>query len=147
MLPQIVTRVTLHPSKTPCLRAAAHMMRVLTPAAATTANSSTASRARRRRLLLLTPADAHDDSGSGGCCDDELVYGLMPASRLLVRSSGQQNVSPFTPASYLFVSCFLDLRVRRRWRPAAKIISLDVDLRCEGCQSRQSPTREGTFFL
>ncbi|CAD6256912.1 unnamed protein product [Miscanthus lutarioriparius] len=85
-LPQIVTRVTLHPSKTSCLR---RLMRVLT--------------------LTGVFGVQHHDGGNG----DELVYRLTPASRLLVGgSSGQQNLSPFLTLMLgpLFVSSFLDLR-------------------------------------
>ncbi|CAL4894421.1 unnamed protein product [Urochloa decumbens] len=80
-LPQIVTKVTLHPSKTACLR---RLMRVLTVTGVFSVQHS--------------PAD-------GG----ELVYGLTPASRLLVGSS--LNVSPFLTLmlNTLFVSPFLGL--------------------------------------
>jgi hypothetical protein len=77
-LPQIVTKVTLHPSKTPCLR---RLMRVLT---------------------LTSVFSVHD----GGV---EPVYGLTPASRLLVGSG--QNVAPFLTLMLgtAFVSSFFDL--------------------------------------
>jgi hypothetical protein len=70
-LPQIVTRVTLHPSKTPCLR---RLMRVLTLTG-----------------VFSAVQQPHDD--------EELVYDLTPASRLLTLMLGP-----------LFVSSFLDLR-------------------------------------
>jgi hypothetical protein len=86
-LPQIVTRVKLHPSKTPCLR---RLMRVLTLTG------------------VFGAQEPHDDDGG---CDDELVYTLTPASRLLVGSPGQ-NVGPFLTLMLgpIFVSSFLDLR-------------------------------------
>lgn len=86
-LPQIVTRVKLHPSKTPCLR---RLMRVLTLTG------------------VFGAQEAHDDDGG---CDDELVYTLTPASRLLVGPPGQ-NVGPFLTVMLgpIFVSSFLDLR-------------------------------------
>ncbi|CAL4909111.1 unnamed protein product [Urochloa decumbens] len=82
-LPQIVTKVTLHPSKTPCLR---RLMRVLTVTGVFSVQRSSA-----------------DDGG-------ELVYGLTSASRLLVGSS-LTNVSPFLTLmlNTLFVSPFLGL--------------------------------------
>ncbi|XP_066367347.1 O-methyltransferase ZRP4-like [Miscanthus floridulus] len=78
-LPQIVTKVTLHPSKIPCLR---RLMRVLT---------------------LTGVFSGH----AGG--DDEPVYGLTPASRLLVGSG--MNVTPFLTLMLgtVFVSSFFDL--------------------------------------
>ncbi|PWZ28670.1 O-methyltransferase ZRP4 [Zea mays] len=86
-IPQIVTRITLHPSKTPCLR---RLMRVLTLTG------------------VFGTQEPHDD---GGGCDDELVYTLTPASRLLVGPSGQ-NVSPLLNVMLcpILVSSFLDLR-------------------------------------
>uniref|UniRef100_A0A804NZK5 O-methyltransferase ZRP4 n=1 Tax=Zea mays TaxID=4577 RepID=A0A804NZK5_MAIZE len=86
-IPQIVTRITLHPSKTPCLR---RLMRVLTVTG------------------VFGTQEPHDD---GGGCDDELVYTLTPASRLLVGPPGQ-NVSPLLNVMLcpIFVSSFLDLR-------------------------------------
>ncbi|EES19810.1 hypothetical protein BDA96_09G208600 [Sorghum bicolor] len=80
-LPQIVTKVTLHPSKIPCLR---RLMRVLT--------------------LTGVFSVVHDGAG------DEPVYGLTPASRLLV-SSGRLNVTPFLTLMLgtVFVSSFFDL--------------------------------------
>ncbi|CAD6333215.1 unnamed protein product [Miscanthus lutarioriparius] len=78
-LPQIVTKVTLHPSKIPCLR---RLMRVLT---------------------LTGVFSVH----AGG--DDEPVYGLTPASRLLVGSG--MNVTPFLTLMLgtVFVSSLFDL--------------------------------------
>ncbi|CAN6332407.1 unnamed protein product [Urochloa humidicola] len=80
-LPQIVTKVTLHPSKAPCLR---RLMRVLT---------------------VTGVFDVQHSPADGG----ELVYGLTPASRLLVGSA--MNVSPFLTLmlNTLFVSPFLGL--------------------------------------
>ncbi|XP_066382528.1 O-methyltransferase ZRP4-like isoform X1 [Miscanthus floridulus] len=78
-LPQIVTKVTLHQSKISCLR---RLMRVLT---------------------LTGVFSVH----AGG--DDEPVYGLTPASRLLVGSG--MNVTPFLTLilGTVFVSSFFDL--------------------------------------
>ncbi|RCV16940.1 hypothetical protein SETIT_3G178900v2 [Setaria italica] len=83
-LPQIVTEVTLHPSKIPCLR---RLMRVLT-------------------VTGVFSVQHHSADGGG----DELLYGLTPASRLLVGSA--LNVSPFLTLMLdtLFVSPFLGLR-------------------------------------
>ena len=78
-LPQIVTKVTLHPSKIPCLR-------------------------RLMRVLTLTGVFSVHDGG------DEPVYGLTPASRLLI-GSGIMNLTPFLTLMLgtVFVSSFLDL--------------------------------------
>ncbi|KAF8725494.1 hypothetical protein HU200_020021 [Digitaria exilis] len=71
-LPQIVSRVTttLHPSKIPNLR---RLMRVLTTAGIFT-------------VVDQPPQPQHPS-------DDELIYGLTPASQLLVGSS---SLAPFT---------------------------------------------------
>jgi len=78
-LPQIVTKVTLHPSKIPCLR-------------------------RLMRVLTFTGVFSVHDGG------DEPVYGLTPASRLLI-GSGIMNLTPFLTLMLgtVFVSSFLDL--------------------------------------
>ena len=78
-LPQIVTKVTLHPSKIPCMR-------------------------RLMRVLTLTGVFSVHDGG------DEPVYGLTPASHLLI-GSGIMNLTPFLTLMLgtVFVSSFLDL--------------------------------------
>ncbi|CAN6341392.1 unnamed protein product [Urochloa humidicola] len=71
-LPQIVSRLTtLHPSKIPCLR---RLMRVLTSAGI---------------FGVVQPRDYDDNNGT----DDELTYGLTPASQLLVGST--TSLAPF----------------------------------------------------
>jgi len=79
-LPHIVTKITLHPSKIPCLR---RLMRVLT---------------------FTGVFSVHD--GDGG---DEPVYGLTPASRLLIGSG--MNLTPLLTLMLgaVFVSSFLDI--------------------------------------
>ncbi|KAF8779403.1 hypothetical protein HU200_002671 [Digitaria exilis] len=79
-LPQIVSRVRLHPSKIPCLR---RLLRVLTATG----------------ILSVQPLDV----GS-----NELIYGLTPASQLLVGSSSQ---TPFISLMLhgIFVSPFFGL--------------------------------------
>jgi len=86
-LPQIVTEVTLHPSKIPCLR---RLMRVLTLTGV---------------FGVVVQHSTTTDDDDGG----ELVYELTPASRLLVGSA--PNVSPFLNMvlGTVFVSSFLDL--------------------------------------
>ncbi|XP_066363834.1 O-methyltransferase ZRP4-like [Miscanthus floridulus] len=86
-LPQIVTEVTLHPSKTPCLR---RLMRVLTLTGV---------------FGVVVQHSTTTDDDDGG----ELVYELTPSSRLLVGSA--PNVSPFLNMvlGTVFVSSFLDL--------------------------------------
>ncbi|KAL6609661.1 hypothetical protein ACP70R_039631 [Stipagrostis hirtigluma subsp. patula] len=78
-LPQIATKIMLHPSKVPCLR---RLMRVLTVSG-----------------IFGIQHLAGDDDG-------EHVYGLTPASRLLV---GSRNVAPFLTMMLdsIFVSPFL----------------------------------------
>ncbi|KAL6661830.1 hypothetical protein ACP70R_001214 [Stipagrostis hirtigluma subsp. patula] len=78
-LPQIATKISLHPSKVHCLR---RLMRVLTVSGI---------------FSIQDPA-----VGGGG----EYVYGLTPASRLLVSS---RNVAPFLTMMLdgIFVSPFL----------------------------------------
>jgi hypothetical protein len=85
-LPQIVTKVKLHPSKIPCLR---RLMRVLT--------------------LTGVFGVVHQHSTTTDDDGGELVYELMSASRLLVGSA--PNVSPFLNMvlGTVFVSSFLDL--------------------------------------
>ncbi|PUZ65188.1 hypothetical protein GQ55_3G203500 [Panicum hallii var. hallii] len=80
-LPQILTKITLHPSKIPCLR---RLLRVLTTTGV---------------LSARHPADG------GG----ERAYGLTPASRLLV--AGPSNLSPMMTLLLdgVFVSPFLGL--------------------------------------
>ncbi|CAN6350467.1 unnamed protein product [Urochloa humidicola] len=74
-LPQILARVTLHPSKIPHLR---RLMRVLAATGVFTAQHP--------------PAGG---SGGGGAGDDDepIMYTLTPVSRLLV---GSQNLAPIT---------------------------------------------------
>ncbi|CAD6255314.1 unnamed protein product, partial [Miscanthus lutarioriparius] len=79
---QIATKATLHPSKTPYLR---RLMRVLTVAG----------------IFSIAKNSSSDDG--------DHVYGLTPASRLLVGSS--QNLTPTLGLilNNIFVSPFLDL--------------------------------------
>uniref|UniRef100_A0A804Q4S6 O-methyltransferase ZRP4 n=1 Tax=Zea mays TaxID=4577 RepID=A0A804Q4S6_MAIZE len=79
-LSQIVTKVTLHPSKIPCLR---RLMRVLTLTGVFSVNS--------------------------GAVVDEPVYGLTPASRLLVGPGLNQTPFLTLMLSTFFVSSFLGL--------------------------------------
>ncbi|CAL4997572.1 unnamed protein product [Urochloa decumbens] len=78
---QIVTKVTLHPSKIPCLR-------------------------RLMRLLTITDVFSIQHPTDAG---SELVYGLTPASRLLVGST--LNLSPLLNLMLgtIYVSSFFDL--------------------------------------
>ncbi|KAG0528850.1 hypothetical protein BDA96_05G048100 [Sorghum bicolor] len=87
-LTQIATKAALHPSKTPCLR---RLMRVLTVAGIFS-------------IAAKTSSDDDDDDNGG-----DHVYGLTPASRLLVGSS--QNLTPTLSLilDNVFVSPFLDL--------------------------------------
>jgi len=87
-LPQIVTKVTLHPSKIPCLR---RLMRVLTQTGVFG--------------VVVQPHSTTTDADDGG----EPVYELTLASRLLIGSA--PNVSPFLNMvlGTIFVSSFLDL--------------------------------------
>nr|ACF84530.1 unknown [Zea mays] len=82
-LPQIVSRAALHPSKIPCLR---RLMRVLTAAG------------------IFSAAHRSPDDGGG-----ELVYGLTPASQLLV--GGSSSLAPFMSLvlHQVYVSPFLGL--------------------------------------
>lgn len=82
-LTQIATKAALHPSKTPCLR---RLMRALTVAG-----------------IFSVAKNTSDDDG------DQHVYGLTPASRLLVGSS--QNLAPTLSLilNNVFVAPFLDL--------------------------------------
>nr|CAB3464724.1 unnamed protein product [Digitaria exilis] len=80
-LPQIVTKVTLHPSKIPCLR-------------------------RLMRVLTVTGVFNVQHSVDGG----ELVYVLTQASRLLVGSSLNVSPFLTLMLSTRFVSTFLGLR-------------------------------------
>ncbi|OEL17278.1 O-methyltransferase ZRP4 [Dichanthelium oligosanthes] len=82
-LPQIVSKVRLHPSKIPCLR---RLLRVLTVTG------------------IFTVQNPPPDGG-------ELVYGLTPASQLLVGSAAP-NLTPFLTLvlrSNVFMSPFLGL--------------------------------------
>ncbi|PWZ17654.1 O-methyltransferase ZRP4 [Zea mays] len=79
-LSQIVTKVTLHPSKIPCLR---RLMRVLTLTGVFSVNT--------------------------GAVVDEPVYGLTPASRLLVGPGLNQTPFLTLMLSTFFVSSFLGL--------------------------------------
>ncbi|CAO2163958.1 unnamed protein product [Urochloa humidicola] len=80
-LPQIVTKVTLHPSKIPSLR-------------------------RLMRVLTITDVFTSQHSADGS---DELVYGLTPASRLLVGST--LNLSPLLNLMLgtVYVTSFFEL--------------------------------------
>jgi hypothetical protein len=83
-LPQILTRITLHPSKIPCLR-------------------------RLLRVLTTTGVfGAHHPAADDGCDGREQVYALTPVSRLLV---GPSNMNPLTTLllDTTFVSPFLGL--------------------------------------
>jgi hypothetical protein len=82
-LTQIATKAALHPSKTPYLR---RLMRVLTVTG----------------IFSIAKNSSNDDGG-------DHVYGLTPASRLLVGSS--QNLAPTLSLilNNIFVSPFLDL--------------------------------------
>ncbi|KAL6875700.1 hypothetical protein ACP4OV_013213 [Aristida adscensionis] len=85
-LPQIVARVPIHPSKSPCLR---RLMRVLTVAG------------------IFSVTTTKHPAGAGGD-DDAAVYGLTPASRLLV---GSRSLAPMLALclNNTFVSPFLGL--------------------------------------
>jgi hypothetical protein len=90
-LPQIATKVTVHPAKLPCLR---RLMRVL---AATGVFSAQPQQA---------PSSSSSSSGDGSA--GELVYALTPTSRLLVGSGSLAPITAMTLHPAL-VSSFFEL--------------------------------------
>ncbi|KAL6838575.1 hypothetical protein ACP4OV_031631 [Aristida adscensionis] len=96
-LPQIVSWVTLHPSKVSCL---CRLMRVLTVTG------------------IFSVVDDERPAGDDADAGQHVVYGLTPASRLLV---GARSVAPFLTLMLdgVFVSPFLGLGawLRRRAPP------------------------------
>ncbi|CAL4957073.1 unnamed protein product [Urochloa decumbens] len=97
-LPQILTKITLHPSKIPCLR-------------------------RLLRVLTTTGVFSVQQQPDGG--GQQVIYGLTPASQLLV---GPSNLSPLTSAMLhsVAVSPFLGLSAWfQRELPAPSLFEME----------------------